>query len=282
MSQFLIDLLAILDLEPLDVNLFRGNVPNTGSQRVFGGQLIGQAMVAACRTVKDRLPHSLHAYFLRAGDTEVPIIYRVEVPYDGKRYSSRRVTAFQCCHTIFLAVVSFHAEEEGVFDHQHMMPDVPPPEKLTSEEMGKQPMFVETPQFMRSYYGLKSITVETGDDCGQKFSEGRIHVWIKAAVKLPDDPMLNMCALAYASDYSLLDAVTARYRRTPLGKRMMRASLDHAMWFHRALRADDWLLYAHESPSAQGGRGLARGLIFKRDGTLVASVAQEGLMRQRH
>lgn len=281
MSKSLIDLLAILDLEPLDVNLFRGNIPNTGSQRVFGGQLIGQAMFAACRTVTDRLPHSLHGYFLRPGDPQVPIIYRVEALRDGKSYSIRRVTAIQCCNVIFSIMVSFYAEEQGAFDHQDKMPNVPPPETHTSEQLAEQPMLVETPQFIRRYCGIESITVETDGHCGQRFGDGRIHVWIKTAVKLPDDPMLNMCALAYASDYSLLDSVTARYRRTPFDKRVIRASLDHAMWFHRALRADDWLLYTHDSPSAQGGRGLTRGLIFQPDGTLVASVAQEGSVRER-
>lgn len=281
MSKTAIDLLTILDLEPLDVDLFRGNIPNTGSQRVFGGQLIGQAMVAACRTVKDRLPHSLHGYFQKPGDPQVPIIYRVEALRDGKSYSTRRVTAIQCCDTIFSTMVSFHAEKQGAFDHQDKMPDVPPPEKLTSEELAKQPMFVEASQFIRHYYGIELLTVETGRYFGQKFDDGRINVWIKAAVKLPDDPMLHICALAYASDYSLLGAVTARHGRTPFDKRIIRASLDHAMWFHRAFRADDWLLYAYDSPSARGGRGFTRGLIFKPGGTLVASVAQEGAVRER-
>lgn len=281
MSKTLIDLPAILALEQLDLNVFCGNTPDTSSQRVFGGQLIGQAMIAACRTVKERLPHSLHGYFLKAGDPQVPIIYQVEALLDGKSYSSRRVTAIQRCDAIFSVMVSFHAQEQGAFHHQDKMPDVPPLEKLTSEELANQPMFVETPEFIRRYYGIELLTVETGRYFGQKFDDGRIHVWFKTAVKLPDDPMLHLCALAYASDYSLLDAITARYGRTPFDRRMIPASLDHAMWFHRAFRSDDWLLYAHDSPSAQGGRGITRGLIFKPDGTLVASVAQEGSVRER-
>ncbi len=165
------------------------------------------------------------------------------------------------------------------------MPDVPPPEKLTAEEVAKQPMFSEMPDFIRRYYEsdrpIELRPVELGRYFGQKIDDGRIHVWIRTAAKLPDDPALHMCALAYASDFSLLDAVMARYGRTLFDKRMMPASLDHAMWFHRPFRADEWLLYAQDSPSAQGGRGLTRGLIFKPDGTLVASVAQEGSVRER-
>ncbi|MCA1510360.1 acyl-CoA thioesterase II [Bradyrhizobium sp. NBAIM01] len=281
MSKTLIDLPAIFDLEQLDLNVFYGNLPDTRSQRLFGGQLIGQAMIAACRTAKGRLPHSLHSYFLKAGDPQVPITYLVEALRDGKSYSSRRVTAIQRCDAIFSIMVSLQAQEQGAFDHQDKMPDVPPLEKLALEEPDNQPMFVETPEFIRRYYGIELLMAETGRYFGQKFDDGRIHLWIRTAMKLPDDPMLHICALAYASDYSLLDAVTARYGRKPFDRRMIPASLDHAMWFHRAFRADDWLLYAHDSPSAQGGRGITRGLIFKPDGTLVASVAQEGSVRER-
>jgi acyl-CoA thioesterase-2 len=285
MSKSLIDLLGILDLEQLEVNLFRGNSPKTSWQRVFGGQVIGQAMVAACRTVEGRLPHSIHCYFILPGDTQIPIIYQVERLRDGKSYSTRRVTAIQHGNAIFSIMVSFHAEEEGVFDHQDKMPDVPPPEKLTAEEVSKQPMFKEMPEFIRRYYEsdrpIELRPVELGRYFGQKIDDGRIHVWIRTAAKLPDDPALHMCALAYASDFSLLDAVMARYGRTLFDRRMMPASLDHAMWFHRPFRADEWLLYVQDSPSAQSGRGLTRGMIFKPDGTLVASVAQEGSVRER-
>jgi len=285
MSNGLIDLISILDLEPLEVNLFRGNSPKTSWQRVFGGQVIGQAMVAACRTVEGRLPHSLHCYFILPGDPQIPIIYEVERLRDGKSYSTRRVTAIQHGNAIFSIMVSFHVEEHGAFDHQDKMPDVPPPEKLTAEEMAKQPMFREMPEFIRRYYEsdrpIELRPVELNRYFGQKIEDGRIHVWIRTASKLPDDPALHMCALAYASDFSLLDAAMARYGRTLFDRRMMPASLDHAMWFHRPFRADEWLLYAQDSPSAQGGRGLTRGMIFKQDGTLVASVAQEGSLRER-
>jgi acyl-CoA thioesterase II len=285
MSKGLIDLISILDLEPIEVNLFRGSSPKTSWQRVFGGQVIGQAMVAACRTVEGRLPHSLHCYFILPGDPQIPIIYEVERLRDGKSYSTRRVTAIQHGNAIFSIMVSFHVEERGSFDHQDKMPDVPTPEKLTAEEVAKQPMFREMPDFIRRYYEsdrpIELRPVELGRYFGQKIDDGRIHVWIRTASKLPDDPALHMCALAYASDFSLLDAAMARYGRTLFDKRMMPASLDHAMWFHRSFRADEWLLYAQDSPSAQGGRGLTRGMIFKQDGTLVASVAQEGSLRER-
>ncbi|MCC8955775.1 acyl-CoA thioesterase II [Bradyrhizobium sp. Pear77] len=285
MSKSLVDLLAILDLERIEVNLYRGNSPSSSLQRVFGGQVIGQAMVAACHTVEGRLPHSLHSYFIQTGDPEVPIIYQVERLRDGKSYSTRSVTAIQHGSTIFSIMVSFHARERSTFDHQDKMPDVVTPEKLSAEELSKQPMFPELPERIRRYYEpdrlIELRPVEIGRYVGQKIDDGRIHMWIKTAAKLPNDPALHMCALAYASDLSLLDAVVARYGRTLFDGRMISASLDHAMWFHRPFRADDWLLYSKDSPSAQGGRGLTRGLIFKRDGTLVASVAQEGSVRER-
>lgn len=281
MSENLIDLLSVLDLEPIEVNLFRGNSVNPSSQRVFGGQVIGQAMIAACRTVEGRLPHSMHCYFILPGDPKESVIYEVERLRDGKSYSTRRVTAIQHGSAIFSIMVSFHAEEDSAFDHEDKMPDVPSPEKLSSAEVPKRPIFFETPEFIRRYYAIELCPVEIGRYFGQKFDNGRIHIWIKTTARLSQDPALHICALAYASDYSLLDAVMARYGRPPFDKRVIPASLDHAMWFHRPFRADEWLLYAHDSPSAQGGRGLARGLIFKRDGTLVASVAQEGSLRER-
>ena len=284
MSKSLIDLISILDLEQLEVNLFRGNSPKTGWQRVFGGQVIGQAMVAACRTVEGRLPHSLHCYFILPGDPQIPIVYEVERLRDGKSYSTRRVTAIQHGHAIFSMMVSFHAEEADSFNHQDQMPDVPPPEKLTAEELAKHPT-IEMPDFIRRYYEsdqpIELRPVEFQRYFGTAIPDGRINIWIRTAAKLPDDPALHMCALAYASDFSLLDSVMARYGRTLFEGNVMAASLDHAMWFHRPFRADEWLLYSQDSPSAQGGRGLARGLIFKPDGTLVASVAQEGSIRER-
>lgn len=286
MPKSLIDLPAILDLEPIEVNLFRGRSPNASSQRLFGGQVIGQAMVAACRTVESRLPHSLHCYFIQPGDAHIPIIYQVERLRDGKSYSTRRVSAIQHGKMIVSIMVSFHASEEGTFDHQAKMPDVQPPGKFTAQELSKQPMFPAMPEIIRRYYEpnrpVELRPVEIARYVGQRIDDGRIHIWMRSSAKLPDDPALHMCALAYASDLSLLDAVMARYGRTLFDERMMSASLDHTMWFHRPFRADEWLLYAKESPTAQGGRGLTRGLIFKPDGTLVASAAQEGSVRERH
>lgn len=285
MSKSLIDLLDILDLETLEVNMFRGRSPKTRWQRVFGGQVIGQAMVASCRTVEARMPHSLHCYFIRPGDPQIPIIYEVERLRDGKSYSTRRVTAIQHGEAIFSMMVSFHVEEPDSFSHQDPMPDVPPPEKLTAEQLAKDPVMNQMPDFIRRYHEsdrpIELRPVEFQRYFGTAIPDGRINIWIRTAAKLPDDPALHMCALAYASDFSLLDSVMARYGRTLFDGRVLAASLDHAMWFHRPFRADEWLLYSQDSPSAQGGRGLARGLIFKPDGTLVASVAQEGSMRER-
>jgi acyl-CoA thioesterase II len=285
MSKSLIDLIDILDLETIEVNMFRGRSPKTRWQRVFGGQVIGQAMVASCRTVEGRMPHSLHCYFILPGDPAIPIVYEVERLRDGKSYSTRRVTAIQHGHAIFSMMVSFHAEEEDSFNHQDLMPDVPHPDRLSAEELAKDPIINQMPDFIRRYYEsdrpIELRPVEFQRYAGTEIPDGRINIWIRTAAKLPDDPALHMCALAYASDFSLLDSVMARYGRTLFDGKVMAASLDHAMWFHRPFRADEWLLYSQDSPSAQAGRGLARGLIFKPDGTLVASVAQEGSMRER-
>ncbi|KRP88618.1 acyl-CoA thioesterase [Bradyrhizobium pachyrhizi] len=285
MSRTLIDLLAILDLETVERNLFRGNNPEGDLERVFGGQVIGQATIAASRTVEGRLPHSLHGYFIQPGNPQVPIIYQVERLRDSKSYSTRQVTAVQCGKAIFSITVSFHVQEEGALDHQDGMPEVLSPERLTLEALSNHSMFSQMPEIVRRYYEtgrpIELRPVEIDRYVGHKIDHGRIHIWMKTAAKLPDDPALHMCALAYASDFSLLDATMARYGGTLFDGRMISASLDHAMWFHRPFRADEWLLYANDSPSAQRGRGLTRGLIFQPDGTLVASVAQEGSVRER-
>ncbi|MGO9359803.1 MAG: acyl-CoA thioesterase II [Xanthobacteraceae bacterium] len=285
MSKSLIDLISILDLEPIEVNMFRGRSPHTRWQRVFGGQVIGQALVASCRTVEGRMPHSLHCYFILPGDPQIPIIYEVERLRDGKSYTTRRVTAIQHGQAIFSMMVSFHAGEASTLDHQDPMPKVPHPDELTPEELMKSPVMEGMPEFIQRYYAsdrpIELRPVEYQRYFGEKVPDGRINIWIRTAAKLPDDPALHLCALAYASDFSLLDSVMSRYGRTLFDGRVMAASLDHAMWFHRPFRADEWLLYSQDSPSAQGGRGLARGSIFKPDGTLVASVAQEGSLREK-
>ena len=278
------ELLAILDLEPLEVNLFRGRSPQSGWQRVFGGQVIGQALVAACRTVDGRPPHSMHAYFMLPGDPKVPIIYDVDRIRDGKSFTTRRVVAIQHGQAIFTMAVSFHRDEEGM-THQAKMPDVPKPEDLPSEADVRARVLPMMPDPVRRYYErerpIELRPVEFGRYLGKKHEDGKFHLWIRTTAKLPDDPAIHQCVLAYASDLTLLDTALVPHGRTLFEKEFMAASLDHALWFHRPFRADDWLLYAQDSPNLGGGRGFSRGLIFSRDGTLVASVAQEGLIRMR-
>jgi acyl-CoA thioesterase-2 len=281
-------LLSVIDLERLEVNLFRGRSPQSGWQRVFGGQVIGQALVAACRTVEviaERPPHSLHAYFLLAGDPKVPIIYEVERLRDGRSYTTRRVTAIQHGRPIYSAMVSFHKPEQG-FDHRFEMPLVPDPETLPSELELKERILPLMPDPVRGYYErerpIELRPVEFERYLGKAHPEGRFHVWIRTTGRLPDEPAIHRCVLAYASDMLLLDASMIPHGRTLFEKDFMAASLDHAMWFHRPFRADEWLLYCQDSPNACGGRGFGRGLIFARDGTLIASVAQEGVVRPRH
>ncbi len=284
MSSAVQELLTILDLEPLEVNLFRGRSPQVGWQRVFGGQVIGQALVAACRTVDARLPHSMHAYFILPGDPSVPIVYEVEHLRDGKSFSTRRVKAIQHGQPIFAMSVSFHVDEAG-FDHQAFMPDVPGPDRLPSESEVRERILPMMPDPVRRYYErerpIELRPVEYDRYTGKKLPDGKFNVWIRATGRLPDDPAIHQCVLAYASDMTLLDTALVPHGRTLFEKDFMGASLDHALWLHRPFRADEWLLYAQDSPNLHGARGFARGLIFKQDGTLVASVVQEGLVRER-
>jgi acyl-CoA thioesterase-2 len=259
------DLLNLLDLEPLEVNLFRGRSPQVGWQRVFGGQVIGQALVAAVRTVETRPPHSMHAYFLLPGDPKVPIIYDVDRIRDGKSFTTRRVTARQHGQPIFSMLVSFHSDEPGL-EHQAKMPDVPPPEKLPSESEMREKILPMMPDPVRRYYErerpIELRPVEFDRYLGKKYPDGRFNVWVKTM--------------------GLLDTALVPHGRTLFEKEFMAASLDHALWLHRPFRADEWLLYAQDSPNLHGSRGFSRGLIFTQDGTLVASVAQEGLLRRRN
>jgi len=281
------ELLDILDLEPLELNLFRGRSPQARWQRVFGGQVIGQALVAACRTVEGvavRPPHSLHAYFLLGGDPKVPIIYEVDRIRDGRSFTTRRVMAIQHGHPIFSMAVSFHVDEAGL-THQFKMPDVPGPDALPSEAEFKERVLRLVPEPVRRYFErerpIELRPVEYGRYLGEKSADGRFHVWIRATGQLPGEPAIHQCVLAYASDMTLLDTALIPYGRSVFSDDIMAASLDHALWFHRPFRADKWLLYAQDSPSLAASRGFSRGLIFAEDGTLVASVAQEGLLRQR-
>jgi acyl-CoA thioesterase-2 len=287
MSSAIQDVLAILDLETLEVNLFRGRSPQSRWQRVFGGQVIGQALVAACRTVDDvavRPPHSLHAYFLLGGDPKVPIIYEVDRIRDGKSFTTRRVNAIQHGRAIYSMSVSFHVAEEGL-THQLEMPAVPLPDALPSEAEIKDHILPRMPDPVRRYYQserpIELRPVEYGRYLGEKLEGGRYHMWIRATGRLPDEPAIHQCVLAYASDMTLLDAALIPHGRTVFNEDIMAASLDHSLWFHRPFRADEWLLYAQDSPNLGGSRGFSRGSIFASDGTLVASVAQEGLLRQR-
>jgi acyl-CoA thioesterase-2 len=278
------ELLSILDLEPLEHNLFRGLSPQVGWQRVFGGQVIGQALVAANRTVEGRPAHSLHAYFLRAGDPAVPIIYEVDRIRDGGSFSTRRVVAIQHGHAIFSMAASFHKQEEGL-EHQMSMPDVPPPEDLPSEAELKQRLVDRLPEPVRAYWQHERPIEIRPVDLSRYLSPGTRapsqQVWIRATGDLGDDVALHQCVLAYASDFTLLDTALIAHGRFVFDPTLMLASLDHAVWFHEPFRADDWLLYAQDSPSSGAGRAFCRGTLFTRDGRLVASTAQEGLVRQR-
>ena len=242
MSSAIRDVLDILDLEPLEVNLFRGRSPQVGWQRVFGGQVIGQALVAACRTVDDRPPHSLHAYFLLAGDPRVPIIYEVDRIRDGKSFTTRRVVAIQHGHAIFTMQVSFHVDEPAL-DHQAPMPDVPGPEDLPGEVEVRERIMPMMPDPVRSYYererAIEMRPVEFERYLGRKYDEPKFHVWIRVTGKLPDDAAIHSCVLAYASDFTRLDVALVPHGLSVFDKRIMAASLDHALWFHRPFRADE-------------------------------------------
>ena len=284
MSTAVADLLALLDLERLETNLFRGLSPQVGWQRVFGGQVIGQALVAACRTVEGRAPHSLHAYFLLPGDPSVPIIYEVERLRDGGSFSTRRVKAIQHGSAIFTLSASFHRQEPGLA-HQTAMPAVPAPEALPDETMMRNNMLPSMPDAVRRYFEReRPIELRPVEFTRYVTGEPRpplFHLWFRATGPLPDHPAIHQCVLAYASDMTLLDTTLIAHGSTVFQRDIQAASLDHALWFHAPFRADDWLLYAQDSPFTGGARGFSRGSIFTRDGVLVASVAQEGLIRVR-
>ncbi|WP_029030635.1 acyl-CoA thioesterase II [Salinarimonas rosea] len=288
MARAVEELLAILDLERLETNLFRGRSPNVGWQRVFGGQVIGQALVAATRTVEGRQAHSLHAYFLLPGDPKAPIVYEVDPIRDGKSFATRRVVAIQHGRAIFSMSASFQLREDGL-DHAAAMPDVPAPEDLPGEDELRARVMPLMDPAARAYFErerpieLRPVELERylPRDPGSEPLPARFHVWIRTTGRLPDEQAIHDCALAYASDMTLLDSSLIPHGRSVFQRTIQAASLDHALWLHRPFRADEWLLYAQESPSASGARGFSRGSIFTRDGRLVASVAQEGLIRER-
>ena len=282
MSDALDKLLELLDLEQIEQNIFRGRSPDERVQRVFGGQVAGQALVAAGRTVpEDRPVHSLHAYFIRPGDPAVPLVYTVDRVRDGRSFTTRRVTAIQHGKAIFTLSASFHHPEPGL-EHQMPMPSVPAPEELRpnaeriAEALG-QPLpadFMDSPIDLRS---VGPLWIEAASD--RALYAGMNLVWLRVKERLPDDPLLHVCLMTYASDLTLIETVLLEHGVSFLDGRVAPASLDHAMWFHRPFRADQWLLYAQESPVAAGGRGLARGEVFTAEGELVVSVVQEGLIR---
>jgi acyl-CoA thioesterase-2 len=282
MSEALDRLLDLLDLERIELDIFRGRSPDDRRQRVFGGQVAGQALVAAGRTVpSDRPVHSLHAYFIRPGDPAVPIIYIVDRVRDGRSFTTRRVSAIQHGKTIFTLSASFHRPEPGP-SHAAPMPQVPPPESVAPMVERLEKIFgAPAPEFFRNnpidLRFIGPLTFEAQRDPSLRSDHNL--VWLRADGDLPDDPLLHVCLMTYASDMSLLDSVLLRHGLSWMDGRTIGASLDHAMWFHRPFRADQWLLYAQQSPASGGARGLARGEVFTREGDLVVSVVQEGLIR---
>jgi acyl-CoA thioesterase II len=286
-SKALDQLLDLLDLEQIETNIFRGRSPDERVQRVFGGQVAGQALVAAGRTVPpDRPVHSLHGYFIRPGDPAVPLVYLVDRVRDGRSFTTRRVSVVQHGETIFTLSASFHQDEPGPA-HQDAMPQVPPPDEVTPTLPRLEKLFGPLDDRYAQWFRDNPIdvrfagpmTVEAARDPALRTQ--RNLVWLRVDGDLPDDPLLHVCLMTYASDMTLLDSVLLAHGMSWADGKTMGASLDHAMWFHRPFRADRWLLYAQESPVAYGARGLARGQVFTQDGDLVVSVVQEGLIRTR-
>jgi acyl-CoA thioesterase-2 len=276
------DLITLLELEQLEVNLFRGESRDIGSAQVFGGQVLGQALAAASRTVEGRIVHSLHAYFLRRGDFNAPIVYEVDRSRDGHSFSNRRVIAIQHGEQIFNMTASFQVAEEGL-EHQIDMPKVPPPEELPDMVEVLKPLLPKLPErvqrFVEQPRPFEFRMVQTVNPLRPGKLEPLRQVWFRTCEPVPADEALNRKLLAYVSDFYLLDTATLPHGMSFFSSKVIMASIDHAMWFHRPLRVDDWLLYALDSPSASGARGFGRGSVFSRDGRLVASTAQEGLVR---
>src|SRR4051812_35717577 len=287
MDAALAKLIRQLDLESLEVNLFRGQSTDLGGKSVFGGQVVGQALVAATRTVEGRAPHSLHGYFLLPGDMAAPIVYEVDRIRDGRSFTARRVQAVQHGRPILSMIASFHVAEPGV-EHQAPIPSVPPPESLRStaelREQWLQEAGDSVPERVRealrrpSPIGFRPVA--PWNPLRPTVAPPEQKLWFRAVDRMPDDPLLHTCMLTYASDYNLIPTALRPHAMSWIGGGTIVASIDHAMWFHRPARVDEWLLYTMDSPSAQNARGLARGLIYDRAGRLVASVTQEGLMRR--
>lgn len=285
MRPILESLVELLALERIDRDLFRGASQNLGWGAIFGGQVLGQALSAATQTVPgDRPVHSVHGYFIRAGVLERPIVYEVDRLRDGRSFSTRRVVALQNGEAIFSLEASFQIEESG-FDHQESMPEVPPPETLRSEQELALAVAGDLPEALLARVTaerpIEIRPVDLRNPLKPTVQPARRRLWYRAVDKLPDDPALHRYLLAYASDFSFLGTALDPHGVSFFTPGMQVASLDHAVWFHRSFRVDDWLLYDVESPNASGARGLVRGRFFDRTGRLVASVAQEGLIRRR-
>jgi acyl-CoA thioesterase-2 len=278
----LADLLQLLELERIEDRIFRGESRDLGGARVFGGQVLGQALTAASYTVRDRHVHSLHAYFLVAGDVNAPIVYEVDVARDGKSFSNRRVVAIQHGQPIFNMAASFQVPEQGL-EHAAAMPNVPGPEGLADVRELPPEVLERVPEKMRRFLTherpFEFRPVEPVHIVAPPRAAPSRHIWVRTVDKLPDNADLHRNVLAYVSDYQLVSTATLPHGIHFAEGRVQLASLDHAMWFHRPFRVDEWLLYAMDSPNASGGRGLALGRFFTQDGALVASTAQEGVVR---
>ncbi|MBO0904404.1 acyl-CoA thioesterase II [Jiella sonneratiae] len=285
MSDPVEQLLAILDLEKLEEDLYRGVSPEFGWQRVFGGQVIAQALAAAIRTVpSERACHSLHAYFMRPGDPAVPIVYTVDRIRDGGSFTTRRVVALQHGAAIFSLSASFQKREQG-FEHQITMPKVPRPEDLPHGEALEATILKNASPAVQRYW-QRPRPIEFRPVILKHYVSGEKlepyqHIWVRCRGEIGDDPVKNAVVLAYLSDMTLLDTALFAHGLSVFDESVQAASLDHAMWFHRPAKVSEWMLYTQDSPSSSGGRGLTRGALYALDGTLVASVAQEGLIRPR-
>ncbi len=282
MDQRLAALVRLLELERLEVNLFRGASRDIGSPQVFGGQVLGQALKAAYGTVETgRVTHSLHAYFLKRGDFNAPIVYFVDRSRDGQSFTSRRVTALQHGEQIFHMSASFQLPQPGV-EHQIAMPAVPDPESLPDSGLPTRRLN-QLPEKMRQFYAqvhpFEFRSTDPIDPLRPRNAAPAQHIWIRAIDRLPDDDVLHHCLFAYVSDFHLLGTAVRPHALAFASGNLMLASIDHAMWFHRPVRIDEWLLCAMDSPSASGSRGFARASVFTRAGVLVGSTAQEGLLR---
>ncbi|EKT54359.1 acyl-CoA thioesterase II [Providencia burhodogranariea] len=285
MSPELQNLISLLELEKIEEGIFRGQSEDLGLPQVFGGQVVGQAMYAAEQTIpEDRVINSFHSYFLRPGDSKHPIIYDVEILRDGGSFSTRRISAIQHGKPIFFMTASFQSQEEG-FNHQNVMPEVPSPEALISQDEIIQRLADKLPESIKKYalrpnpFEFRPVQFYSPFDSPPL--EPFRYIWFKTKGQLPDISSLHNYLLGYASDYNFLPATLQPHGRGFMERDLQVATIDHSMWYHRPFRIDDWLLYAIESPSASGGRGFVKGQIYNKKGALVATAVQEGVIRKR-